>query len=107
MFRVGVVGAVIAIAAVLAGSGGAAPSDNVFTVTNLVADSGPAAATDDPLLINGWGLSVGPTTPWWTSDNGSNASTLYDGTGKKQALTVAVAGGPTGLCSTGVRPTSS
>jgi uncharacterized protein (TIGR03118 family) len=96
MFRVGVVGAVIAIAAVLAGSGGAAPSDNVFNVTNLVADSGPAAATDDPLLINGWGLSVGPTTPWWTSDNGSNASTLYDGTGKKQALTVAVAGGPTG-----------
>jgi hypothetical protein len=61
----------------------------------LVADSGASAAGVDPLLVNPWGLSAGPTTPWWTSNNGSNTSTLYSGSGAKQALTVAVAGGPT------------
>ena len=30
------------------------------------------------------------------SDNGTNTSTLYNGAGAKQALTVAVPGGPTG-----------
>jgi uncharacterized protein (TIGR03118 family) len=95
-FRLGVVGAIVAVAAVLAGSVAAAPSDDVFTVTNLVTDSGSSAATVDPSLVNPWGLSDGPTTPWWTSNNGSNTSTLYSGTGAKQALTVAVAGGPSG-----------
>jgi uncharacterized protein (TIGR03118 family) len=96
MFRLSVLGAIIAITAALAGSVEAAPKDNVFTVTNLVADTGSSAATTDPLLVNPWGLSAGPTTPWWTSNNGTNTSTLYSGTGAKQALTVAVAGGPTG-----------
>jgi uncharacterized protein (TIGR03118 family) len=96
MIRVGLVAAIVAITAVLAGSVAAAPSDDVFTVTNLVADSGSSAPTVDPLLVNAWGLSAGPTTPWWTSNNGSSTSTLYTGTGAKQALTVAVAGGPTG-----------
>jgi hypothetical protein len=41
-------------------------------------------------------LSAGPTTPWWISDNGTNASTLYNGGGAKQALIVAVPGAPTG-----------
>ncbi|HEY3542095.1 MAG TPA: TIGR03118 family protein [Gaiellaceae bacterium] len=52
--------------------------------------------TSDPSLVNGWGLSAGPTTPWWVSDNGTDRSTLYQGTGTKAALTVTVAGGPTG-----------
>jgi len=95
MFKVGVVGATIAVAALLAVSGAAAAGD-LFTVTNLVTDTGSSAPVVDPLLVNGWGLSAGPTTPWWTSNNGSNTSTLYDGTGAKQALTVTVAGGPTG-----------
>jgi uncharacterized protein (TIGR03118 family) len=96
MFRASVVAAAVAVAAVLAGSSAAAPQDNVFTVTNLVADSGSSAPTVDPSLVNPWGLSAGPTTPWWTSNNGTNTSTLYNGAGAKQALTVAVAGGPTG-----------
>jgi uncharacterized protein (TIGR03118 family) len=96
MFRLGLVSVIVAIAAVLAGSVAAAPSDDVFTVTNLVADTGSSAPVSDPLLVNPWGLSAGPTTPWWTSNNGSNTSTLYSGTGAKQALTVAVAGGPSG-----------
>ena len=80
----------------VASSVAAAPRADVFTVTNLVTDKGLSAQADDASLVNGWGLSAGPTTPWWASDNGTNVSTLYDGTGAKQALTVAVAGGPTG-----------
>jgi uncharacterized protein (TIGR03118 family) len=70
---------------------------NPYTVHALVSDdpSVPAPATDAN-LVNGWGLSAGPTTPWWAANNGTNTSTLYSGTGSKAALTVAVAGGPTG-----------
>ena len=70
---------------------------DIFTMHSLVSDdaSTPAPAKDAS-LVNGWGLSVGPTTPWWTSNNGTNTSTLYSGAGTKAALTVAVPGGPTG-----------
>jgi uncharacterized protein (TIGR03118 family) len=96
MLKIGVVGAIIAIAALLAAAVAAAPQTNAFTVTNLVTDTGSSAPSDDASLVNGWGLSAGPTTPWWASNNGTNSSTLYSGAGAKQALTVAVAGGPTG-----------
>ena len=70
---------------------------DIYTVHALVSDNAsvPASVTDTS-LVNGWGLSAGPTTPWWTSNNGTNTSTLYNGSGAKQALTVAVAGAPTG-----------
>jgi uncharacterized protein (TIGR03118 family) len=88
--------AVIAVAAA-AGSAGAREAANIYNVHQLVSDGAatPAPATDAS-LVNAWGLSAGPTTPWWTANNGSNTSTLYSGTGAKSALTVAVAGGPTG-----------
>jgi uncharacterized protein (TIGR03118 family) len=71
---------------------------DIFTVHALVSDDTTAtpAPAADASLVNGWGLSAGPTTPWWTSNNGSNTSTLYSGVGAKSALTVAVAGAPTG-----------
>jgi uncharacterized protein (TIGR03118 family) len=91
----------IAGAAVLVG-GVAAAADareqaSAYTVHPLVSDGTtvPAPATD-PNLINAWGLSAGPTTPWWSANNGTDTSTLYNGAGAKQALTVAVAGAPTG-----------
>jgi uncharacterized protein (TIGR03118 family) len=96
MYRVTVIGAAVAVAASVAASVGAASPANSFKVTNLVADNGTSAPVTDPSLVNGWGLSAGPTTPWWASDNGTNESTLYSGTGAKVALTVTVAGGPTG-----------
>jgi len=83
-----------AILVVASASGGIA--DDVFTVHNLVADASGAAPATDAKLVNGWGLSAGPTTPWWVSDNGTSSSTLYNGSGAKQALTVTVPGGPTG-----------
>jgi uncharacterized protein (TIGR03118 family) len=90
-------GAVLATAFVLASPLGAAER-NSYVVTNLVSNTAAIpAATHDPLLVNAWGLTASPTSPWWVSDNGTNVSTLYNGnTGTKVALTVVVEGGPTG-----------
>ena len=86
-----------AVLAVVAGSAGAKATDDIFSVHALVSDGAatPAPASDTK-LVNAWGLSAGPTTPWWSSNNGTNTSTLYSGVGSKAALTVTVAGGPTG-----------
>ena len=72
----------------------AAPPD-AFAVTNLVSDD-PAlhAAHLDPDLVNGWGLVFNPRGFSWIVSNGSSRSTLYDGTGAKQSLVVAVAETP-------------
>lgn len=95
--------AVVAVAAiVVAGSASGGIADDVFTVHNLVSDTAGPAPTADASLVNGWGLSAGPTTPWWVSNNATNTSTLYNGSGAKQALTVAVPGGPTGTVFNGV-----
>jgi uncharacterized protein (TIGR03118 family) len=84
-------------AAVVAGAAPAREAADIYTVHPLVSDGAttPAPATDAS-LVNAWGLSAGPTTPWWSANNGTNTSTLYSGVGSKVALTVAVGGGPTG-----------
>jgi uncharacterized protein (TIGR03118 family) len=95
-FSVLAAAAALTAALLVAGSAAGGIADDVFTVHNLVSDT-PGASATDTTLVNGWGLSAGPTTPWWVSDNGTNASTLYSGvTGAKVPLTVAVPGGPTG-----------
>jgi len=67
-----------------------------YTVTPLVSDQAYQAPVTDPKLVNAWGISAGPTTPWWVANQGTNSSTLYDGLGAKSALEVTVPGGPTG-----------
>jgi len=85
------------VAAGVAGTANGRTAAGIFNVQPLVSDSSATtAAANDSSLVNGWGLSAGPTTPWWTSNNGTSTSTLYSGVGAKAALTVAVAGGPTG-----------
>ena len=69
---------------------------NSYTVTPLVSDQPGMAPHTDGNLVNAWGLTAGPTTPWWVSDNGTDKSTLYGGDGTPRALVVDVAGGPTG-----------
>ena len=107
MFQLSVPRAASAIA--LAGAGllavQAAPAQaQEFAVTNLVSDGSVPARTIDPNLINPWGITSGPTSPFWVSDNNSGFSTLYNGAGAKIPLTVAIpppagqsgAGTPTG-----------
>ena len=86
---------------------GAAPADahghdSAYQRHDLVSDVKGAATIQDPTLVNAWGMSQGPTSPVWVSDNGTDATTLYSGDGvvgpiTKVPLTVSIPGhGPTG-----------
>lgn len=52
-----------------------------YKQTNLVSDVPGLAIFTDSNLVNPWGLTRGPTSPWWISDNGKSVSTLYNGSG--------------------------
>jgi uncharacterized protein (TIGR03118 family) len=71
-----------------------------YLVTNLVSDQPGVAPVTDPNLVNAWGISFGPTTPFWVSSNGADLSTLYTGDVtppfQKVGLEVTVPGAPTG-----------
>ena len=45
--------------------------------TNLVSDIPGLARLTDPDLVNAWGVSFAPTSPFWISDNGTGLATLY------------------------------
>jgi uncharacterized protein (TIGR03118 family) len=86
-----VLGAALVLAAPL---GAAKPT--TYSVVPLVSSDPTVVPPGDPDLVNAWGLTSGPTSPWWVSDNGTGKSTLYNGAGVKQGLVVTVPGGPTG-----------
>jgi uncharacterized protein (TIGR03118 family) len=69
---------------------------NDYQVDVLVSNQADEAPTTDAKLVNAWGISASPTSPWWVANNGTGSSTLYDGTGAKNALEVTVPGAPTG-----------
>jgi uncharacterized protein (TIGR03118 family) len=92
-----VVGALALAAAGIAGSSSAVTQANIYSTHALISSGASVAApASDSSLVNAWGLSASPTSPWWSANNGTNTSTLYNGVGSKQALTVAVPGAPTG-----------
>ncbi len=70
--------------------------------TDLVSDIPGFAVLTDASLINPWGVSHSPTSPFWVSDQGTSLATLYavnGGTVTKAFLTVAIpttASGPQG-----------
>ncbi len=45
--------------------------------TNLVSDGFVPAKFVDKQLLNPWGISEGPTTPFWVSDNNAGVATIY------------------------------
>jgi uncharacterized protein (TIGR03118 family) len=77
---------------------------DTFVQTNLVSDITGLAMVTDSNLVNPWGSSRLPTSPFWTSNQGTQTATLYAVTNTlnvtKQGLTVTVpptgSGGPTG-----------
>ena len=97
----------LAVALMLATPVGAEP---IFSLTPLVTDDQDAlaaegfapAATVDPNLINPWGISLAPTSPFWVSNQGTNTSTLYTGAGEPfpvgtpLVVNIPQAGPPTG-----------
>src|SRR5882757_8841623 len=80
-----------------------------YVQTNLQANTSGVAEGTDPNLINAWGLARTSGSAWWVSDNKTGVSTLYNGPGTKQSLTVFIPpavknektpiGSPTGLIS--------
>jgi uncharacterized protein (TIGR03118 family) len=95
--------ATTAVAAVASGPSADASSPDAYAVRRLVADRPAAARHRDAGLVNAWGLAAAPTGPWWTANEATDSSTLYTGTGSKQALTVAIGGGPTGIVYNGTK----
>ena len=86
------------VAAAAAGAGIAtAHRSDGLVVTRLATDARDAS------LVNAWGLAASPTGPWWVSNEARGASTLYAWNGRKQALTITVEGGPTGIAYSGGR----
>jgi uncharacterized protein (TIGR03118 family) len=57
------------------------PARAQYAQTNLVSSVPGLAAITDPLLVNPWGLARTATSPFWTSNQGTNTSTLYAVTG--------------------------
>jgi uncharacterized protein (TIGR03118 family) len=88
-------GVILALVSPRAEAGHGKKHGNRYAQTNLVSDNNTAApaAFNDANLLNPWGVAFFPGGPFWISDNGAGVSTLYDGTGVKQALTVTIPAG--------------
>jgi uncharacterized protein (TIGR03118 family) len=85
---------------------GAMAAKRGYVQKNLVSDGAVTATTTDPNLLNPWGITFFPGSPFWISDNNGGVSTLYDGLGNIIPLVVkipappgstATAGTPTGI----------
>ena len=88
--------AVLLVTLAAAAPASARSAPDAYTVHPLVSNLAGAADHMDPNLVNAWGLSAGPSTPWWVADNGSDLSTLYNAAGTPLPLVVSVPGAPTG-----------
>src|SRR5205823_970758 len=82
--------AAVAALALIVGAAASAESQNSYIVTNLVSDQAGVAANQDTSLVNAWGLTARPTSPWWVSDNQTNVSTLYTADGTKVSISPTV-----------------
>ena len=76
------------VAGLSAVSVGSVFADPLLRQTDLVSDVLPAQIMD-PDLTNAWGISEGPGTPFWVSDNGTGVATLYSVPGMSSAVTKA------------------
>ena len=52
-------------------------SPTPYLQTNLVSDVPGLAQVTDSSLVNPWGVSFGPTSPFWVSNQGTSTSTVY------------------------------
>ena len=73
-----------------------APTATPYSMSRLVSDGAVTAATVDHNLINPWGIVIAPGRPVWVANNGTQTSTLYDGTGQVVPLVVSLPGGMNG-----------
>jgi uncharacterized protein (TIGR03118 family) len=95
-------GSAAMLALTIAAPANAASTATRFNRVDLISDQPGKAPLVDPDLVNAWGLALGPATPLWVANNGTNTATVYPGglngaTPTKAPLTVTIPGGaPTG-----------
>src|ERR1700730_2603320 len=64
---------------------------NAYAVTPLVSNVAGAAAMQDKVLQNAWGVAFSPAgSPFWVNHNVTGCSTLYTGNGTKVPLQVSI-----------------
>jgi uncharacterized protein (TIGR03118 family) len=63
-----------------------------FVQVNLVSDIPGLATVTDPSLVNPWGVSHSTTSPFWTSNQGTNTTTLYTVTDRTTVSKVPING---------------
>jgi uncharacterized protein (TIGR03118 family) len=69
--RLALIGLSLGWMPVVIGTAAPAEAGDVFLATTLATDA------TDAQLINPWGISASPTSPFWVSGNGTGVSTLY------------------------------
>jgi len=60
------------------------PAAAQYAITNLVSNQKGVAKHQDKALVNAWGMSFFPGSPFWISDNGTGVTTFYNSKGVKQ-----------------------
>ena len=91
--------ATLAVAAAVLAAATPAAQKNAYVQHNLVSDGFLPADHTDSHLVNAWGLTSLPGSPWWVADNGTDVSTLYTADGTPRPLVVSVPNAPTGAVS--------
>lgn len=72
-----------------------------YSQANLVADTPGIASHTDSQLSNPWGIALFPGQPFWIANNNGGTSTLYDGSGNKNALVVQIPTASVNPCQVG------
>ena len=67
-----------------------------FVQVNLVSDIPKLATITEPELVNPWGVSHSTTSPFWTSNQGTNSTTLFAVTDRTTVTKVTAVNPPTG-----------
>jgi uncharacterized protein (TIGR03118 family) len=97
--RILIAAATLAVAAAVLAAATPAAEQNAYVQHNLVSDGFLPADHTDSHLVNAWGLTSLPGSPWWVADNGTDVSTLYNADGTPRSLVVSVPNAPTGAVS--------
>ena len=74
----------------VAAFGGPNRCARAYVQHNVVSDGFVPADHTDGHLVNAWGLTSLPGSPWWVADNETSVSTLYSADGTPRSLVVSV-----------------
>jgi uncharacterized protein (TIGR03118 family) len=58
----------------------------IYTQTNFVSDLPGVGLTEDPFLVNPWGVALSPDSPFWIVNNKTDRARIYKGDVSKSPL---------------------